>query len=257
MTGLTNTAWRTRRGSRTVGVHAAVAIAAVLWVTPTTVFAGAQVHGSSEAVTIEAQNTSIEEILATIGKSFDVHYQSSVNLEKQITGTYQGSLPQVLARVLEGYNFIAKTNKERVEIRVFGSRLAPAVAKASPNSTGSKAAPALAASPAPAPKSTKVAEEPVPSTSPAIFPPMIQLAEGPTPPIPSPPSSSSKGPVPVPHSTSSVPMPTPGSSTSGPERLPSSLPPPAFVSKTKPADSAPPALVPQTKPADSALPAPR
>ena len=63
MTGLTNTAWRTRRGSRTVGVHAAVAIAAVLWVTPTTVFAGAQVHGSSEAVTIEAQNTSIEEIL--------------------------------------------------------------------------------------------------------------------------------------------------------------------------------------------------
>ena len=155
------------RGSRLLPLRTLMALGTALVVTPTSLFAGAQVQGSSEAVRIETQNTSIEEVLAALGDAFDLRYRSSTKLAKQLSGTYQGSLQRVVARVLEGYDFILRSDKGKIEITVLGTRnAAPAAAVGSPTSNPSKAAPIPAATPAAAAAPSKGTEQPAPTTPP-------------------------------------------------------------------------------------------
>jgi hypothetical protein len=103
--------------------HAAAALVAALAITPASALAAVQVSGNPQAVSITAQNTSIEEILSTLVQEFNLHYRSSVNLERRITGTYQGSLRRVLTRILEGYNFVVKMSDGRIQLTVLGTQL--------------------------------------------------------------------------------------------------------------------------------------
>jgi hypothetical protein len=85
---------------------------------PTAALADAQVRGSPEAVTIEARNTSVEEILKALGGTFDVHYRSSANLQMRVTGNYEGSLQRVMKRILDGYSYFVKTADGRIDLTV-------------------------------------------------------------------------------------------------------------------------------------------
>jgi hypothetical protein len=147
-----------------------MALAATLAVAPTSLLAGAQVQGSPEAVRIETQNSSIEEVLAALGNAFDLRYRSSANLAKHLSGTYEGSLQRVVARVLEGYDFVLRNNKGKIEITVLGTRnAAPAAAVASSASSPAKVAPTAPTAPATpaAGAPSKATEQPAPATPPA------------------------------------------------------------------------------------------
>jgi hypothetical protein len=85
---------------------------------PTAVLADARVRGSSDAVTVEARNTSVEEILKALSGTFDVHYRSSANLQMPLTGNYEGSLQRVVKRVLDGYSYFVKTADGRIDVTV-------------------------------------------------------------------------------------------------------------------------------------------
>ena len=106
-------------------VRAAVTLAAALASAQTPALAGAKVGGNPEAVTVDAQNISIGEILAALAHDFNVHYRSSVDLNRQITGTYEGSVRHVVTRILEGYNFVVESSPGRIEVTVFGTQNAP------------------------------------------------------------------------------------------------------------------------------------
>jgi hypothetical protein len=60
-----------------------------------------------------------------------MHYQSSANLDKRLSGTYAGPLPRVLARILDGYNFVLKTDNGSIAVTVLGSPNAAAPAASS------------------------------------------------------------------------------------------------------------------------------
>jgi len=257
----------------------AIAITTMLAMTPVTVFAAAQVHGSPEAVSLQAQNASVGEILAILAKSYDVHYQTSANLEKQVTGTYEGSLAHVLGRLLTGYNFIVKTSQGRTEISVLGLRQGPVLANSpatpAPAKTGSAAlatgAPAIASKPTqtavtptvtqsvPTSTSTPTVETPVSSESAGVVPPVILVAEGPMPPLPTP---GATGPVPeVRPSAASAPMPTPtppgATPVAPPEPKPSTVEPPTFIANPKPVDNSVPAPAQGPKSMPAPPPAPK
>jgi hypothetical protein len=248
MTSLPSIVPHLRQGLALFGVRVAIVLGVASALAPTSALAELQVGGSPEAVSIDAQNTSIKDILNALGKTFDVHFQSSANLEKQLTGTYEGTLPRVLMRVLEGYNVIMKTSNDRIEITVLGTRNAAATAGASPALTASKAAPISPTSPAPASKLSNVTEQPAlatPAVQPSLVgkdpePPMpaasstapsptIMLAQGPMPPVP-PTSSPGSTPNAFPEgrpSTAAPPSPTVGSAPSAfPVGQPSTNPPP-------------------------------
>jgi hypothetical protein len=266
---------RMRHGLPLFGARAAIVLGVGLAIAPTSVLADVHVAGSPEAVSIDAQNTSLKEILAALGNAFDVHYQSSANLEKQFTGTYEGSLQRVVMRVLEGYNVVVKTSNGRIEITVLGTRNASAMAGASPASTASKAAPIPPAPPALTSKSSNVAEPPA-ATTPAAQPspvikdaelpvpaassdapsPTIKLTEGPMPAIPSASLGSASSAVPEERpSTAMPPSPSVGSAPSSVlEGRPSTVAPqvPGFVASNAPGPQAsavaPPSVAGTTNP---------
>src|SRR5216684_271704 len=131
MTSSATTPGRTT-GSPNFGMRAAILLAAALAVAPTPVLAEMQVRGSPEAVTIEARDTSVEDILAALSRAFDMDYQSSVDLDKRLYGTYVESLSRVLRRILQGYNFVLKTDNGSIAVTVVGTPNAPAVNPAPP-----------------------------------------------------------------------------------------------------------------------------
>jgi hypothetical protein len=180
------------------GARIAILLGVAAAFAPISARAELQVGGSPEAVSIDAQNSSIKEILAALGKSFDVHFQGSANLDKQLSGTYEGPLPRVLMRVLEGYNVIMKKNgKGGFDITVLGGA-APAAgaATAAAGSPGMVVASAAQTSPAPALNAGNVAQpQAVAAPAAPVTPPQgeaplpgapVMLAEGlTTPAVPS------------------------------------------------------------------------
>jgi hypothetical protein len=225
MTDLTCVAWGKR--SPSFSAWAAIVLGVGLAVAPTLALAEAQVRGNPRAVTVEANNASVEEILVALADAFNVQFRSSANLEKRLTGTYQGTLQQVVTHVLRGYNFVVKSGESGVEVTLLGPGKAFVVVGASPSKVAETRADA-AAEPSPA---ATPEERPAPiASSGGPIPIITKLAEGPRPM----PSASDSAPSPVPGPArgsapmlvpmapgSTPPVPVPGSSAA--------LPPPIAV----------------------------
>jgi len=213
-----------------VGARFATMLAAALAITPISAMAAAIVSGNPQAVSVDAQNSSVAEILAALGRDFNVHYRSSADLKTEITGTYEGSLRRVVTRILEGYNFIMKSSPGGIEVTVLGRRNAPAMSGVTITAKGTptpQAVPKTAAAP------SRVAQQPqaAPSgTAPATAAPApaIKVAEGPMP-VPTPTASGKSLPVPTPNTSVLVapPVPAPGAAAGAvPEARPSKMAPP-------------------------------
>ncbi len=89
--------------------------------------ADVQVTGESDSITVEAKEASVEEVLTALKKAYGLQYGSSANLSRFISGTFAGSLQQVVSRVLvlQGYDFIAETSAQGVIVAVYGKSTAP------------------------------------------------------------------------------------------------------------------------------------
>ena len=76
------------------------------------------VAGEPHAVSVEAHDAAVEEVLTALGKSFGVQHRSSVPLARRVTGSYKGPLDRVVRRLLEGYDFVVKSNADALEVLV-------------------------------------------------------------------------------------------------------------------------------------------
>ncbi len=93
--------------------------------------ADVSVEGDIRAVRLKVSHAPVREVLSALETAFNVRYRSSVSLDGGIHGTYTGRLDRVIARVLEGYNYVLKHEKDAIEIVVVG-RPGEAVASATP-----------------------------------------------------------------------------------------------------------------------------
>lgn len=94
-----------------------------------------RVRGDATAVRLDAHRTTIADVLAALNASFDLSYSSWIALDEEINGTYTGSLKRVIARVLDGYNYVIKQDNAKLDIIVLGrrgERAAPVAAPADP-----------------------------------------------------------------------------------------------------------------------------
>lgn len=222
--------------------------------------AAPSISGTPQSVVINAQDSSVEEILAGLSHEFKLEYRSSADLGNKVTGSYQGSLRQVLSRILKGYNFVLGTGPTGLEVTVLGTQggSAPhgATVAAKPVTKPIVHPPVAAAAQktpagAPAPAAQKPAGPvPVPET---------RVAEG-GPPVPKPAASGTSYPVPMANtknlqpppmpvaSAASAPMPVASAGSGGPipQFQPSSAGPP-MPSPGAGSASGPPAPLPSGK----------
>ena len=71
-------------------------------------------------VVVDANGASVGEILTALGETGGVHFRASVDLGRTVSGTYKGTVQQVVSRVLEGYNFTLQVSDNRVEAVIIG-----------------------------------------------------------------------------------------------------------------------------------------
>jgi hypothetical protein len=68
--------------------------------------ASLQVNGDPASVRLQARRTSVASALAALGAAYHVTIRSAVMLDELRDGTFTGSLRYVIARLLNGYNYV-------------------------------------------------------------------------------------------------------------------------------------------------------
>ncbi len=216
--------------------------------------ADTQVRGNPQAASVQAQNATVEEILVALSNEFNVQFRSSADLNKRLTGTYEGSLQQVVSHVLKGYDFVVKSGTGGVEITLLGAGkstkviggAAAAKSERRPDTGTSSAGTFGAAAGTVLPVPVATSDGPTP---------VIKIAEGPAPvPMPVMPSSG-PAPVPVPRIGMGL-LPAPAPPTPG--AAPTPVPPMPSASSVLPPGSvsAAPAMTPSPSAASPPVPPP-
>lgn len=79
-----------------------------------------QVEGEIDALTVEARNAPLGEVLAELGAKLGLSIRTANTVDVVVSGTYKGPLRRVIGRILADRSWFARYSKEAVEIIVVG-----------------------------------------------------------------------------------------------------------------------------------------
>ena len=80
------------------------------------------VEGTPAAVRVTADQATIAEVLSAVAEKFNAKYRTAIALDAPAGPAYAGSSAQVISRLLDGYNYVVKRDRDTAEIVVFGRR---------------------------------------------------------------------------------------------------------------------------------------
>jgi hypothetical protein len=109
-----------------------IAAIALLSIVPTIVHAETEVVGRIAALRVEARNSTLREVLSTLGSSLGLRYKMSADLDRSVSGTYNGSLREVLARLLDGYDFFMRQVGDTMEVVIITSATSSPITATTP-----------------------------------------------------------------------------------------------------------------------------
>jgi type II secretory pathway component GspD/PulD (secretin) len=101
---------------------AVLAISAFGLLSTAPMFAQAETHvaGKPAALRVDAQNASLQEVLTALRTSFGLQYRISTDFNRSVSGSYNGSLREVITRLLDGYDFFVRKVGDDLEVVVVG-----------------------------------------------------------------------------------------------------------------------------------------
>jgi hypothetical protein len=67
-------------------------------------------------IQIEAHDASVGQVLAALQESGLIRLSASDQLSRTVSGSYTGTLPQVLSRILDGYNYFLRVTASGTEL---------------------------------------------------------------------------------------------------------------------------------------------
>jgi hypothetical protein len=119
--------------------HAAALLLGLLIAGPSTVgHAEVNVSGTAASIRIVTSQESISVVLSAVAEAFNVRYRSVITLDDRVSGTYSGSLREVVSRLLSGYDYVIKQDGRTVEIVVLGRHGASPLAAQAPAGASGK-----------------------------------------------------------------------------------------------------------------------
>jgi hypothetical protein len=92
------------------------------------------VRGTADSVRVEAVGAPLAEVLSQLG-AVNLRYEGSAIPARTVTGTYSGSLSQVLARLLDGTSYVTRKNGNLTILKIISAdsgRANAAIAPAAP-----------------------------------------------------------------------------------------------------------------------------
>jgi hypothetical protein len=76
------------------------------------------VDGKHDTVHIEARDVSLQEVLDALQAKFNLHYRTSDVLDTRMSGTFNGPLRRVAARILDSYDFAMKITPQGIDVLI-------------------------------------------------------------------------------------------------------------------------------------------
>jgi len=145
--------------------------------------AATEIEGSPSDVNLRVRNAPIRDVLAALAARFKLTYRAPPDLTSELSGRYSGPLNQVLARILDGVDYVVEASDDGIKLVIFSpSDKTKASASAAPDNNRSSgngqsptalpASPAQPSLPAQASRAQAGATQPVTNnaTSPAVPP---------------------------------------------------------------------------------------
>lgn len=74
--------------------------------------------GKPAALKLETRQASVARALAALATTYHISYRSAVVLDELRDGTYTGSLRHVIARLLDGYDYVIQENNATLDVFV-------------------------------------------------------------------------------------------------------------------------------------------
>jgi hypothetical protein len=97
--------------------NAAAALASVAF-GATIAHADVLIAGEPKAIHLEVRDASLREVLDLMQAKFNLRYRSADALDGTLNGTFDGPLPRVAARILDGYDFAMKVSSDGIDVLV-------------------------------------------------------------------------------------------------------------------------------------------
>jgi hypothetical protein len=85
-----------------------------------------RVEGEASNVRVDARDAAIADVLAVFAARFGLSVRGTVG-DRRISGNFDGSLRQVITRVLDGYNYVVSTRGDGMEVTVLSTASSHAV----------------------------------------------------------------------------------------------------------------------------------
>jgi len=79
-----------------------------------------RVQGPASNVRAEARDATVAEVLAALTTRFGLRIRGTVG-DRRVSGDFSGSLRRVIADVLEGYDYVIRTQGDGLEVIVMGT----------------------------------------------------------------------------------------------------------------------------------------
>jgi hypothetical protein len=92
-----------------------------------------RVRGDAKAMRVDVRRTTIGDVLAQLAAEFDLSYRASIALNDERNGTYAGSLGQVIARLLDGYDYVIRQQGSSLDLTILEKVGAQAVVAPRPH----------------------------------------------------------------------------------------------------------------------------
>lgn len=81
------------------------------------------IDGDERAVHLEARDVPLGRLLDALQRKFNLRYRADNALDSSVTGTYNGRMRQVAARLLANYDFVMKTSPEGLDVLILRRNL--------------------------------------------------------------------------------------------------------------------------------------
>jgi hypothetical protein len=78
------------------------------------------VQGVSSSVRLDVHRATLEEILSALAKQYNLSLSRSIALGDIREGTYSGSLGLVISRLLDGYDYVIRRERDHLDLWVLG-----------------------------------------------------------------------------------------------------------------------------------------
>jgi hypothetical protein len=105
-------------------------MAAALWLASglsSPAAADIRLDGNVRDLHLIATGDSLADVLSRLDVLLAIKCRSAIPLQAEVRGTFSGSLSEVVSRLLDGYNYIIRNERELTEIVVFGRAGAVAI----------------------------------------------------------------------------------------------------------------------------------